>query len=312
MNIVFAGTPAFAVPALRALHTADHYPIRAVYTQPDRPAGRGRRPTGSAIKQTALEMGLAVYQPERFTPAEVSRLAQLQPDVLIVVAYGLLLSKAVLTTPRYGCINVHASLLPRWRGAAPIARAIEAGDRITGITIMQMDEGLDTGDILAQLEMVIEDSDTARTLHDRLATAGAGLLLETLGQLQRGDLKRKSQNEAGACYARKLSKEEATLDWTQSAVSLHRKIRALNPWPVASTRFRGRLLRIWEPGSVEFASAPAHSTPGMVVTADRHGIRVMSGEGILAIRRLQLEGGKPMAAAAFVNGHRLRPGERLG
>lgn len=311
MNIVFAGTPAFAVPSLRALSEARRYSIRAVYTQPDRPAGRGRRLRSSAIKQLAAQIGLAVYEPERFTTAATSQLADLQPDVLVVAAYGLILPKAVLEIPRYGCINVHASLLPRWRGAAPIPRAIEAGDRVTGITIMQMDEGLDTGDILAQTEVPIQDSDNAGILHDRLALVAADILLTTLERLIQDEVKARPQDERAACYAPKLSKEEARLNWTEPALSLRRKIRAFNPWPVANTRFRDRLLRIWEPGPVEPASLDHRIAPGTVVAVDPDGIRVMSGDGVLPVRRLQLEGGKPMGAEAFINGQRLRPGERL-
>ncbi len=312
VNIVFAGTPAFAAPSLRALHDSGLYRIRAVYTQPDRPAGRGRRARSSAVKQLALEMGLPVEQPQRLTPQAVSTLAALQPDCLVVAAYGLILPKAVLALPRYGCINVHASLLPRWRGAAPIVRTIEAGDRTTGITIMQMDEGLDTGDILAQTQIGIRNEDNAQTLHDRLAHAGADILLATLEQLTRVEkIKQRPQDEAAACYAPKVRKEEARLDWTEPAAALHRKVRAFNPWPVAHTQFRDRLLRLWTPGSVEAVTPGDDTTPGTVVAASPDAIRVMTGTGILPIQRLQLEGGRPMAAQAFINGQHVRPGERL-
>ncbi|MFQ6021446.1 MAG: methionyl-tRNA formyltransferase [Acidiferrobacterales bacterium] len=311
MNIVFAGTPAFAVPPLRALHDSDRYRLRAVYTQPDRPAGRGRRPRSSAVKQFALDMGLPVYQPERLTPDVVSALADLQPDLLVVAAYGLILPKALLELADYGCINVHASLLPRWRGGAPIPRAIEAGDRATGITIMQMDEGLDTGDILAQTELNIQEDDNAQTLHDRLTEVGADLLLATLERLIQGEVKPQPQDEAKACYAPKVRKQEGKLDWTEPAVTLHRKIRAFNPWPVAHTRFRDRLVRLWVPGVVETATPTEEIAPGTVVAAQPDAICVMTGDGILPIRRLQLEGGKPMAADAFINGQHVRPGEQL-
>lgn len=313
MNIVFAGTPAFALPTLRVLHEASQHTILDVYTQPDRPAGRGRRPKASAVKQLALELGLPILQPERLTAGAVSRLRDSSPDALVIVAYGLILPKAVLGIPHYGCINVHASLLPRWRGAAPIPRAIEAGDPVSGITIMQVEEALDAGDILAQEKIAIEDDDTAQTLHDRLAELGAALLSNTLDKLTAGEIRPEPQDETAACYASKLQKEEAWLDWNESAVVLHRKIRAFNPWPVAHTRWRKRLLRIWEARPVEAAAGAARdATPGTVVATGKDGIRVASGNDIIVIQRLQLEGGKPTTAQAFLNGYSVKPGERLG
>jgi len=312
VNVVFAGTPAFAVPTLRALCEAHPYTVQAVYTQPDRPAGRGRRTRISAVKALAQGLGLPVLQPVKFDPPAVSRLTALAPEALVVVAYGLLLPEAVLRVPRLGCINVHASLLPRWRGAAPIARAIEAGDSVTGITIMQMDRGMDTGDILAQQPLTIAEDDTAQSLHDQLAPLGATLLLETLGRLVRGQVDPRQQEQARACYAPKLRKDEATLDWSAPARVLQRKVRAFNPWPVVQTRLRGRGLRIWEAGPPEAGPAPAGAAPGTVLAASRDGIRVQTGEGVLVIRRLQLEGGKPLSAQAFLNGCAVSRGERLG
>lgn len=313
MDIIFAGTPAFAVPTLRALLDAAPHRVCGVLTQPDRPSGRGRRVTASPVKQLALEAGVALYQPARLTPETVAQLQALAPDLMVVAAYGLILPAAVLAVPRHGCINVHASLLPRWRGAAPIARAIEAGDSLSGITIMQMDTGLDTGGIIAQRETAISEDDTAQTLHDRLAELGAQLLVQSVHQLaSTGALMAHTQDETAACYAPKISKAEAQIDWTEAAIVLHRKVRAYNPWPVAYTRFRHRVLRIWEVGRVERAVDDPQPLPGTVAATDVDALRVGTGDGVLPIRRLQLEGGRPVAAQAFINGHHPRPGERLG
>ncbi|MEK9134019.1 MAG: methionyl-tRNA formyltransferase, partial [Pseudomonadota bacterium] len=246
MNLIFAGTPAFAVPALEALLRADHV-IRAVYTQPDRPAGRGRKLMASAVKQCAEKHGIEIRQPEKIA-GEEGRLRADAPDAMIIIAYGLLLPESILAIPRYGCINVHASLLPRWRGAAPIPRAIEAGDSVTGVSIMQMEAGLDTGPVLAEARLPIHDNDTSQTLHDRLAQLGAQTLVAVLERLTRGAITAQPQDASLASYARKLRKDESPLDWTQPASVLHRKIRALNPWPVASTTWRGKTLRLWEAG----------------------------------------------------------------
>lgn len=309
MNLVFAGTPAFAVPALKALVEAGH-DVRAVYTQPDRPAGRGRHIGESAVKQAARELGLPVYQPAQLDAAATDELRALAPDALIVVAYGQLLSPTVLALPRLGCINVHASLLPRWRGAAPIARAIEAGDTVTGVSIMQMEAGLDTGPVWASADTAITDTDTASTLHDRLSVLGARLLVETLARLARGDIAAQTQDTARACYAKKLRKEEAVIDWSQPATVLHRRIRAFLPQPVACTTFRNKRLRLW--GVEALDSTPITSAPGTVIAVDSDAVRVATGAGALALTRLQLEGGKILSAREFVNGQRLTVGERLG
>ena len=308
MNLVFAGTPAFAVPALAALLRAGHE-VRAVYTQPDRPAGRGRKLSASPVKQFALQHHLEIQQPQKLTGAE-NQLRDYAPEAIIVIAYGLLLPPSILAIPALGCINVHASLLPRWRGAAPIARAIEAGDRVTGVSIMQMEAGLDTGPVWMQMPTPIDDSDTAQTLHDRLATLGADALLTSLEQIPTGKLKPLTQNAAQACYAKKLLKDEALLDWSQSALTLHRKIRAFNPWPVASTTWRGKIIRLWEAG--EWEKSNHNAEPGTIARADAAGVRVVTGDGVLNIIRLQAEGGKVLAAADFLNGHRLVSGDRLG
>jgi methionyl-tRNA formyltransferase len=308
MNLIFAGTPAFAVPALEALLRAGHR-IRAVYTQPDRPAGRGRKLAASPVKQCAQTHGIEVRQPEEISGAE-KILRDDAPEAMIVIAYGLLLPAPILAIPRHGCINVHASLLPRWRGAAPIPRAIEAGDTETGISIMQMETGLDTGPVLAEARTPIHATDTAQTLHDRLAQLGADTLVATLERLARGAVTPQVQDATDSCYAKKLRKEESALDWTQPAVVLHRKIRALNPWPVASTVWHGKILRLWEVGPLE--AHHAAGAPGTIVRADAAGIRVLTGDGVLPITRLQAEGGKILAAGDFLNGHQLAAGDRLG
>jgi len=309
MDIVFAGTPAFAVPSLAALLDASHS-ILAVYTQPDRPAGRGRKHTPSPIKQYATTHVLDCHQPAKLDQA-LDQLRRWQPDVMVVIAYGQILPASILAIPRYGCLNVHASLLPRWRGAAPIPRAIEAGDSETGISIIQMDAGLDTGAVLAQTSTPIYSSDTAQTLHDRLAELGAQALVATLEQLACGEIHPRPQDEARACYAHKLAKGEAPIDWSQPAQVLHRKIRAFNPWPVATTRFRDRILRLWEIGD-EPDTTTTNMPPGTVVVADSGGIRVQTGRGILVLTRLQAPGGHPLSARDFLNGHRLVAGDRLG
>ena len=309
MRLIYAGTPAFAVPALAALRAAGHA-IAAVYTQPDRPAGRGRRETGSAVKQYALAHGLSVRQPLTLR-GEVESIAAVGADAMIVVAYGLLLPPPILAVPARGCINVHASLLPRWRGAAPIARAIEAGDTETGVTIMQMEAGLDTGPMLSQARVPIADTDTAAALHDRLALAGGELLVQTLAALEQGRVRPQPQDDALACYAPKLTKQESMIDWRQAARVLHRKVRALNPSPIATTTWNGEVLRLWDVGAID-ASARADAPPGTVVALDRDGIRIATGEGVLTLQRLQLPGGRALSAAEFVNGRRLTPGDRFG
>ncbi|MBI3562417.1 MAG: methionyl-tRNA formyltransferase [Gammaproteobacteria bacterium] len=300
LKIIFAGTPEFAAVALQALiDTAQ--PIVAVYTQPDRPAGRGRQLTPSPVKQLAQQHRIAVEQPPTLTSATAhTQLAGYHADVLIVAAYGLILPRAVLALPKYGCLNIHASLLPRWRGAAPIQRAILAGDDVTGITIMQMDEGLDTGAMLLKRELPIGQHETAGELHDRLARLGAQCLLETLTQLQHSQWVPQPQDQQQVCYAKKLAKTEATIDWTQSALQIDRAVRAFNPWPVAQTRLSDQVLRIWQ-ATVQATTATA--TPGTIVHSDKHGIDVACGSGILRLLRCQLPGAKPLAVPELLNGH---------
>lgn len=305
MNIVFAGTPDFAVPTLKALLASAHR-VHAVYTQPDRPAGRGRKPAASPIKQCALAHTLPVYQPESLKHAE-AELAAMKPDAMIVAAYGLILPSAILAVPRYGCINVHASLLPRWRGAAPIQRAILAGDRTTGISIMQMERGLDTGPVLAQRGMAITDDDTAASLHDRLAILGAELLVATLDRLEAGAVAAHAQHEADVTYAHKLHKDEARIDWREPAALIARKVRAFNPWPAAYFVWNDEPVRVWA-AHVEPSSQAA--APGAVIGGGA-GIAVATGDGVLVIDALQRAGGKRLDAAAFVRGHPLAPGTAL-
>jgi methionyl-tRNA formyltransferase len=307
MRIVFAGTPDFSVPPLQALIEAGHE-IVAVYTQPDRPAGRGRNLKASPVKQLALSHNMAIYQPATLKSAEAElTLRELAPEIMIVVAYGLILPQTILDIPRHGCLNIHASLLPRWRGAAPIQRAIEAGDDESGVTIMQMDAGLDTGDMLLTQHCSITDTDTAQSLHDKLAMLGAEAIVKTLDQLQSGQLQPIQQNEAQASYAAKLSKAEAVIDWAQSASNIQRKIRAFNPWPVAVCQWQGKRLRLWNAisGNTEAKDQP----PGTIISASTDGIEVQTGEGTVLITELQAEGGKTLLAREFLNGNPLSPGQ---
>ena len=300
MKIIFAGTPDFAASALAALVESDHEVI-AVYTQPDRPAGRGRKLQQSPVKQLALEHDIPVYQPANLKgEAEQAELRELRADVMVVAAYGLILPQTVLDTPKYGCLNIHASLLPRWRGAAPIQRAIAAGDTETGITIMQMNAGLDTGDILYKVSTPISDGDTGGSLHDRLAELGAKAILHTLGDLQQGRLHPEPQNDAEASYAHKLDKKEAQLNWQQPVQQLDRLVRAFNPWPVAYSILNDKTFRIWKARAFE---EQPNATPGTIVRCDKQGIDVACGEGTLRILELQPAGSKKMDVQAFMNGH---------
>ena len=309
LKIIFAGTPAFSVPTLRALIDAGQ-DIRAVYTQPDRPAGRGRRLTASPVKEMAMAIGLPVFQPPTLRdPGVVRSLDRHRVDLMVVVAYGRLLPPPVLELPRLGCVNVHASLLPRWRGAAPIARCLLAGDRESGVTIMGMEAGLDTGPFYIQRAIPLANDETGHSLHDKLATLGASTLLEALPGIANGTLMPEPQDDALATYAEKLAKEEARIDWTRTAVELDRMIRAFDPWPMAQTKLGETTLRLWNcelPG-VDAGSEP----PGRVVRTGKAGIDVATGDSLLRITRLQAQGKRPMAAAAFINARRLE-GETFG
>lgn len=304
MRIVFAGTPEFAVPALRV--AAEKHEVVAVYTQPDRPAGRGRALTPSPVKLEALKRGIPVLQPEHLKAA-VSRdaLKALAPDIMIVVAYGLILGPKILEIPTYGCWNIHASLLPRWRGAAPIQRAIEAGDQKTGVCLMQMEKGLDTGPVLIRRELDIGEHDTAGQLHDRLAELGADVLKDGLGLLRVG-LKpvAQPQPDNGVTYAHKLEKKEAHLDWALPARLLANKVRAFSPWPIAEADIAGEALRIH--GAIAL-DEQTDAAPGTLLRAGRDGLDMACGEGILRVRVVQRAGGKAITAADFLNArHDLR------
>ncbi|MFO7594080.1 MAG: methionyl-tRNA formyltransferase [Pseudomonadota bacterium] len=302
LNIVYAGTPDFAAVALQALIESRHNVV-AVYTQPDRPAGRGRKLKAGPVKTLAQKHGIEVHQPESLkSPEEQAILAELKPDVMVVAAYGLILPEAVLNIPPMGCLNIHASLLPRWRGAAPIQRAILAGDKETGVTIMQMDEGLDTGDMLYTLSTAITADDTAATLHDRLAELGGKAILEALDALQSGGLTAQKQEDSQACYAKKLHKSEASIDWDQPATRIAAQVAAFNPWPVAQTAYQGDTLRLWEARAIDEST---DRPPGSVIRAGKQGIDIAAGEGVLRILRLQRPGGKPQTAADFINANNL-------
>ncbi|VAW48032.1 Methionyl-tRNA formyltransferase [hydrothermal vent metagenome] len=309
LRIIFAGTPDFSVSALQVLLDSEHEVI-AVYTQPDRPAGRGRKLTASPVKTLALAHQLPVIQPESLKTAEAQQtLMDLNADLIVVVAYGLLLPKAVLDAPSYGCLNIHASLLPRWRGAAPIQRAIEAGDAETGVTIMQMDIGLDTGDMLYKVKTAITAEDNAASLHDRLSQLGANALMETLIQLQAQQLKPEQQNNTLVTYAKKLSKAEADIQWSESADSLVRKIQAFNPWPVAFTHFQGKPLRIGQARLILEEEIQRYQggekNSGTVLAIEKSGMVVATGSAPILIQQVQPSGKKMMSAYDFAQSRQL-------
>jgi methionyl-tRNA formyltransferase len=296
LNIIFAGTPAFAAVALTKLLQSPHRVV-AVYTQPDRPSGRGLKLTPSAVKTVALQHQLPVHQPISLKDEmEQAILNTFNADVMVVAAYGMLLPAAVLTIPRLGCVNIHPSLLPRWRGAAPIQRTIFAGDKMTGVTIMQMDVGLDTGPMYLQHQYALDVDETSHTLHDKLAVIGADSLLETLNLLADNKIIPVAQDNALATYAKKITKEEALIDWTQSAVEIDCQIRAFNPWPIAYTRMGDHVLRI---GKARVRQATQTMLPGTICHASEEGIDVVTGDGILTLLAVQLPGGKMLAIADF-------------
>ncbi|MDD1611634.1 MAG: methionyl-tRNA formyltransferase [Methylococcaceae bacterium] len=299
MRIIFAGTPEFAVPTLNMLLASDHQ-VCAVYTQPDRPAGRGRKLQPSPVKETALAAGIPVLQPESLKSSDALReLAAFSADLMIVVAYGMILPQAVLDIPRLGCLNIHASLLPRWRGAAPIQRALMAGDTETGVTIMRIVLKLDAGDMLHKEVLPIVSTDTAGDLHDKLAALGPIGLAKVLPQVEAGTYHAERQDEALVTYACKLDKNEALLDWTKPALELDRQIRGLNPWPVAQTFYKGETLRIWRAGLIDDQS---HGEPGSV-RATHKKLEVATGCGRIRLLEVQLPGGKRMPTDAFLNAH---------
>jgi methionyl-tRNA formyltransferase len=306
MKIIFAGTPQFAASALAAL--LKEHRVVAVLTQPDRPAGRGMRLAASPVKQLALQHGLPVLQPATLKSEETQRvIAELDADVMVVAAYGLILPKAVLQLPRYGCLNIHASMLPRWRGAAPIQRAILAGDKETGITIMQMDEGLDTGDMLLRNVCRIAANDTGQTLHDKLAELGASSILEALRLLQEHRLKPVRQDNEAACYAAKLVKSEAQIDWRHDARQIERAVRAYNPFPVCHANLDGVTIKIWQAR----ICAGNQDDPGRVLAVDKDGITVACGKDALRLEVLQRPGGKAQSAVQFLQAMPIKAGDHF-
>ena len=299
LNIIFAGTPEFAAAALQSCINS-HHNIVAVYTQPDRPAGRGQKISYSPVKQLALDANIPVFQPQRFAKNQIEQLKTTGADIMLVSAYGMLLPKNVLEIPKLGCINIHASLLPKWRGAAPIQRAIIAGDTQTGISIMQMVEALDAGPVLQSFTCDINANDTGKSLHDRLAKIAADEIVNVLDRLQKRELQAVVQDESRVSYANKLSKQEANINWDQTAVEIERKIRAFNAWPVAYSYLNDQRVRIWQ---AELCSTATHAPPGAIVTADKDGIQVATGESNLILTTLQLAGGKVISAQDFINAH---------
>tara|TARA_B110000211_G_scaffold122736_1_gene141611 strand:- start:3367 stop:4320 length:954 start_codon:yes stop_codon:yes gene_type:complete len=309
LRIIFAGTPDFAARHLQALIQSEHQ-IVGVYSQPDRPAGRGKKLKASEVKALALEHNLPVFQPESLKSDDaLVELKNLNADIMIVVAYGLILPKAILEAPRLGCLNVHGSILPRWRGAAPIQRAIWAGDEQTGVTIMQMDEGLDTGDMLHISRCAINADETSASLYTKLAELGPDALIETVNKLAKGELKAEPQNDELANYAKKLSKDEANIDWSMDAAQIERNIRSFNPWPVCFTQMGEQTVKIYQAQVVEQTGSA-----GQVLSSDKTGVIVACGKHAICITQLQPQGKKPMAISDFLNGRSdwVTPGTVLG
>ena len=303
LRVIYAGTPEFSVPALQSL-IGSHHEVVAVYTQPDRPAGRGRKLQASPVKQVAIESGIAVEQPENFRNEQsVMQLAEYNADVMVVAAYGIILPQVVLDTPRFGCLNIHGSLLPRWRGAAPIQRAILAGDEETGVTIMQMAAGLDTGDMLFKTHCPIMADDTSASIHDTLASQGADALLAVLSNLDSGELSPEVQDESQTTYAAKFNKAEAEINWLQSAEEIDLLVHAFNPWPIAYTQTNGKPLRFYL--TEVLAGKSVSAAPGTVLNESKYGIEIATGKGVINIKKLQFPGGKPLAVNEFLNGRSL-------
>ncbi|QGZ74911.1 methionyl-tRNA formyltransferase [Aeromonas hydrophila] len=310
LKLIFAGTPDFAARHLAALLSSDHEVV-AVYTQPDKPAGRGQKLTASPVKELALAHGLPVYQPASLRKEEAqAELAALGADLMVVVAYGLILPKAVLDTPRLGCINVHGSLLPRWRGAAPIQRSIWAGDAETGVTIMQMDVGLDTGAMIRKVSCPIAADETSASLYDKLAGLGPQALVDTVNAMAAGNTTAETQDDAQANYAEKLSKEEARIDWSMEAVAIERCIRAFNPWPISWFEVAGQTVKVWQ---AEVIAQDHGQTAGTLLKADKQGINIATGKGVLRLLTLQPPGKKAMSVTDLLNSRRdwFEPGTQL-
>ncbi|MFT5483741.1 MAG: methionyl-tRNA formyltransferase [Halieaceae bacterium] len=299
MRIVFAGTPAFAAIHLQALSQRPDHQIVGVYTQPDRRAGRGKKLSASPVKQLAKSLSLEVYQPVSLRDeAARAELEQLHADIMVVVAYGLLLPEAVLDTPRLGCINVHASLLPRWRGAAPVQRAIEAGDSESGVTIMQMDVGLDTGAVLSEVSCRIAPDDSSASLLAKMAALGPDALIDTLQQLEAGTAQARPQDETTTCYAAKIEKAEALINWPEDADTVARKVRAFNPFPISYTYIEGERVKVWRAEALQTSHA---AQPGEIVTANKKQLEIACGNGLLSISHAQFPGGRSLAVGEFMN-----------
>ena len=318
MRVIFAGTPEFAAVALAQILAAGHE-VPLVLTQPDRPAGRGMKLQASAVKQLALQHHIPVAQPMSLRldgkyPDDAAQaqaaIAAANADVMVVAAYGLILPQWTLSAPRLGCLNIHASLLPRWRGAAPIHRAIEAGDAQTGVVIMQMDAGLDTGDMLLTGVLDIDAQDTTATLHDRLADLGGALVVQALNDAQAGQLKPVKQPLEGITYAHKIEKAEAAVDWREAATTIDRRVRAFNPFPAAAAQLNGEVIKLWR-AVPEPSTNASHAGPGTVLSADAQGVRIACGEGVLCVTELQRAGGKRLAAADFLRGFPLTVGQQF-
>lgn len=308
MRAIFMGTPEFAVPTLQAL--IDHHEVIGVVTQPDKQRGRGKKVQFPPVKEKAVEYNIPVYQPVRAKEeAFIETLRQLNPDVIVVVAYGQILPESILNIPKYGCINVHGSLLPKYRGAAPIQWAVLDGEEKTGITTMFMEKGLDTGDMLDKVEVVLDPKETAGTLHDKLMEAGADLLLETLKKLEAGTAVRTKQDDSKSCYAKMLSKEMGKIDFTKSANEIERLIRGMNPWPSAYTSMSGKTMKIWDADVVEYQG---NEKPGTIVDVTKDSILVAAGENALALKEIQLAGKKRMQVQAFLLGRSVEKGIVLG
>ena len=307
MKAVFMGTPEFAVPTLQAL--IDHHEVLAVVTQPDKQRGRGKKMQFPPVKEKAVEYDIPVYQPQRARDEEfIEELKNLNPDVIVVVAYGQILPESILNIPKYGCINVHGSLLPKYRGAAPIQWAVLDGEEKTGITTMYMEKGLDTGDMIDKAEVVLDKKETAGSLHDKLMVLGADLLLETLKKLEDGTAVREKQNDEESCYAKMLSKDMGQIDFTKSAREIECLIRGMNPWPSAYTDWNGKVMKIWEAGVLD---ENTDAKPGTIVKVEKDSFSVQTGDGLLKVLALQIPGKKRMEADAFLRGYQIETGCEL-
>ena len=312
MRIIFMGTPDFSVPALRALVEAGHQ-VTAVVTQPDKPKGRGKDVQMTPVKIQALEYGIPVYQPVKVkTPEFVEVLKKEAPDAIVVIAFGQILSKEILDLPKYGCVNIHASLLPKYRGAAPIQWAVIDGEKETGVTTMMMDVGLDTGDILETKVIPLDPKETSGSLFEKLSEAGGPLILSTLEKLEKGTITRTPQGESGTSYAKMLTKTLGDINWTMSATAIERLIRGLNPWPSAYTQWEGKTMKIWEAEVEDVVETIDTHEPGTITEVTKHGFKVQTGEGRLAIKSLQIPGKKRMEADAFLRGYHIETGTKLG